>query len=67
MPDIKKVVLAYPYTDADGATHKADSSIELPRGEANRLLNAGLARGLEPRAKKSTAAAPATTDTPKGN
>lgn len=68
MPDTdKKVVLAYPYTDADGKNHKADSSQSLPRHEANRLLDAGLARDPGPRVKKSTEADPSATDTPKGN
>lgn len=40
----RKVVLAYPYTDADGKDHKPDVTLTLPRHEANRLLFAGLAR-----------------------
>lgn len=40
----KKVTLAAAYTDADGKEHKADSSVSLPRHEAHRLLDAGLAR-----------------------
>jgi hypothetical protein len=39
-----KVTLAYPYTDADGKAHDADSSLDLPEHEAVRLLDAGRAR-----------------------
>lgn len=39
-----KVTLAYPYTDASGEQHDADSSPDLPESEAVRLLNAGRAR-----------------------
>lgn len=42
-PD-KKVILAAPYSDADGRNHKPDSAVTLDRAEANRLLAAGLAR-----------------------
>lgn len=44
MPAEKKVTLAASYTDADEKTHKADATVSLPRHEANRLLDAGLAR-----------------------
>jgi hypothetical protein len=44
MSATKQVVLAAEYTDEDDKRHKADSEIELPRAEANRLLFAGLAR-----------------------
>lgn len=61
MPETKRVVLAAEYTEAveDGKdkVHKADATITLPRHEAHRLLDAGLARLPEP---KSTEAAPAT-------
>jgi DNA topoisomerase I len=56
MPESKKVVLAYPYTDEDGELHKADKSIDLPTHEANRLIHAGLARDPEPKTAKKTAA-----------
>ena len=39
-----KVTLAYPYTDASGNDHDADSTPDLPDDEAVRLLNAGRAR-----------------------
>ena len=39
-----KLVLAYPYTDAEGKTHAPDTTIEVEEGEANRLLHYGLAR-----------------------
>lgn len=39
-----KVTLAYPYTDADGKKHAADTAPDLPESEAVRLLNAGRAR-----------------------
>ena len=47
----RSVTLAYPYTDADGKNHKADTTLSLERAEANRLLGAGLAR--EPEASAS--------------
>lgn len=48
MPATKKVTLARAYTDAEGAAHKADATVELPRHEANRLLADGLAREPKP-------------------
>lgn len=39
-----KLTLAYPYTDASGKDHDADSTPDLPDDEAARLLNAGRAR-----------------------
>lgn len=50
-----KVTLAYPFTGPDGVEHRADSTISLPRHEANRLLAAGLARTPDPTAAKKTA------------
>lgn len=45
MPNVtKKVILAFTYTDADDKTHKAGSTVTLPRHEANRLIKGGLAR-----------------------
>jgi topoisomerase IA-like protein len=52
MSQTKKVTLAFPYIDADGKERKADSTVSLPRHEANRLLARGLAR--EPEAPKPT-------------
>ena len=40
----KSVTLAYPYTDADGKNHKADTTLSLDVAEAIRLLHEGLAR-----------------------
>jgi hypothetical protein len=45
----KKVTLAYPYSELrrDGKVkkhHDADTTVELDRAEANRLLHEGLAR-----------------------
>ena len=40
----KKVTLARAYTDADGKNHRADTTLDLERAEANRLLHLGLAR-----------------------
>lgn len=40
----KKVTLAAAYTDADGKDYEADAEVDLPRHEAHRLLDAGLAR-----------------------
>ena len=39
-----KITLAYPYTDADGKTHKPDTTLEVEDAEAARLLHYGLAR-----------------------
>lgn len=39
-----KVELAYPYTDADGKNHKADSTVDLPDDEARDLVHFGRAR-----------------------
>jgi hypothetical protein len=47
----KSVTLAYPYEDADGKKHKADTVLDLEVAEANRLLAAGLARLPEKSAK----------------
>ena len=51
-----KVILAYPYTDADGKTHDADTSPDLPVDVAVRLLDAGRARtaGASTTAKRGT-------------
>lgn len=48
----KSVTLAYPYTDADGKNHKADTTLSLETAEANRLLFAGLAREADNSEKK---------------
>ena len=42
-----KLTLAYPYTDADGKTHKPDATVEVDAAEAARLLYFGLARESE--------------------
>lgn len=44
---MKTIVLAYPYTSADGKTHKADKQISLPDHEANDLVYFGRARWPE--------------------
>lgn len=49
-----KIVLAYPYTGADGKNHKPDTTIEVDDAEANRLLYYGLARTPEPDTKKES-------------
>lgn len=49
-----KVILAYPYTDADGKEHKPDATLSLEDAEANRLIFYGLAR--EPETTKSAEA-----------
>lgn len=51
-----KVTLAYPHTDADGNTHDADTSLELPADVAIRLLDTGRARAAD----ASTTAEPGT-------
>lgn len=51
MSATKTVILASPYTGADGKEHEVNADLELPRAEANRLLFAGLAR--EPKAPVS--------------
>jgi hypothetical protein len=53
-----RVTLAYPYTDADGVAHRADSTISLPRAVASDLVYAGRARRPEDQtapAKKAAA------------
>ena len=47
----RRVTLAYPYVDAEGKTLKADATHALSIEEADRLLNAGLAR--EPEKKEA--------------
>jgi hypothetical protein len=39
-----RVTLAYAYTDKAGKSHDADSTVNLPRAEANDLLHFGRAR-----------------------
>lgn len=51
-----KVTLAAPYTDADGKTHPADTTLDLDIAEASHLMFYGLAR---------EASAPAEADTKK--
>lgn len=46
-----RITLAAPYTDGDGKQHKADSTIDVDRGEASRLKFQGLARDPEPTTK----------------
>jgi len=48
----KKVTLAYPYVGEDDKNHKADTTLELEVGEANRLLFEGLAREADSTEKK---------------
>lgn len=65
----KSVTLAYPYTDAAGKKHSPDTTLDLPDGEANRLLHGGRARAADAprRAAKQGAAKKAagkTTPTP---
>ena len=40
----KRIILAYPYTDADGKQHKPDTTISLPKDTADQLVFDGLAR-----------------------
>jgi hypothetical protein len=47
MSDNLKVTLAYPYTDADGVNHRADTTVSLPVEVAQNLLWNGLARAAE--------------------
>jgi topoisomerase IA-like protein len=54
-----KVLLAYPYEDADGTVHKPDSSLTLPDAEARQLVTDGLARAYEAPAKAPAKSAPA--------
>lgn len=44
----RQVVLAYPYTDADGNDHDPDATVDVSIEEEDRLLHAGLARRPEP-------------------
>lgn len=56
MSDTIEVTLAYPYTDADGEEHAADSTITLPRHVGKDLIHAGRARLPKPKpAPKSPA------------
>jgi hypothetical protein len=41
---MKKVTLAYPYTDGDGTTHEPDTTLELDDVQAKRLVQDGKAR-----------------------
>lgn len=43
----KTVVLAAPYTDADGKAYEADTEVKLDRDEAAHLLRIGAARTVE--------------------
>jgi len=50
----RKVELAYPYTDADGKNHEADSTVDLPDETAVELVNYGRARWPETKAAAPT-------------
>lgn len=54
MSDKTKVTLAYPYTDADGKDHKADSTVSLPHAEASDLIYFGRARVPDTKASTAT-------------
>jgi hypothetical protein len=58
--DNLKVTLAYPYTDAEGVNHRADSTVSLPLEVAQGLLWNGRARPAET-PSKATKATSATT------
>lgn len=65
-----KVVLAYPYTDADGKDHAPDSTVNLDDSTASQLVADGLARREEDdhedlRAPKKAPANRSTVDTSK--
>ena len=53
-----KVVLAYPYTDANGKDHKPDSTVSVADDEAARLVAEGLARRPEDDAEEFRAPTP---------
>lgn len=44
---MKKITLAYPYTDGDGTTHEPDTTLELDDVTARRLVQDGKARPVE--------------------
>lgn len=48
MSDTIEVTLAYPYTDADGVEHDADSTITLPKHVGKDLIHFGRARAPKP-------------------
>lgn len=54
-----RITLTAPYTDGDGKTHKADSTVDVDRGVASDLKFHGRAR--DPETKKATDATPAAT------
>ncbi|MET0490360.1 MAG: hypothetical protein ABW143_09010 [Acidimicrobiales bacterium] len=47
-----RVSLAYPYTDDAGKRHDTDSTVDLPPGTANRLIELGRARPAPTEAPK---------------
>ena len=51
-----KITLAYPWTDADGKTHKADATVDMPDAEAHDLIFFGRARVPEPATRKKETA-----------
>lgn len=51
---MKRITLAYAYTDAGGKRHAPDTTISLDNAEANRLLHDGLAREPEKSAAADT-------------
>lgn len=56
MSDKLKVTLAYPFTDAEGVAHRADSTVSLPLEVAKNLLHGGRARPAETPTKQATKA-----------
>jgi hypothetical protein len=42
-----KIVLAYPWVDADGTEHDPDSTVEVPDRQAKVLIHDGLARPVD--------------------
>lgn len=45
-PQTTSVVLAYPWTDADGKTHEPDSTVQVDRSTARDLIRDGRARAV---------------------
>lgn len=58
---MRRIELAYPYTDAEGTRHEADSVVELPNDVAVELLAYGRARPATDQAASRPAPAPSTT------